>query len=112
MDGILNRVGVASGTVPVIDCDAAVQAVRRVRRSAEVALAGGGGTDMGAGLEAAFALTPWPQVVVVLTDGYTPWPERAPHAGKVVVGVIGAAGTERPPVPRWARCVQVTEAAP
>jgi len=112
VDGILTRVGVASGTVPVIACDAAVEAVRRVRRSAEVALIGGGGTDMRAGIETACAQAPRPQVVVVLTDGYTPWPERAPHAVKVVIGLIGAAETERPPVPRWARCVEVMEAAP
>ena len=41
---------------------------------------------MGAGIAAAAALRPRPAVTVVLTDGYTPWPERAPKGIRVVVG--------------------------
>ena len=61
-------------------------------------LAGGGGTDMGEGIAAAAALRPRPSVVVVLTDGYTPWPDRAPPGMRVVVGLLG--GGWEPP--RWA----------
>jgi len=44
--------------VKVVAVDTAVQAARRVSRAAEVQLAGGGGTDIGAGIEAAASLRP------------------------------------------------------
>lgn len=111
VDGILVRAGVSSGPVPVIACDSAVGAVTRARKASDVVLAGGGGTDMGVGLELAAGLRPHPHVVVILTDGYTPWPGSAPKATSVVVALIGAAGPNRPPVPGWARVIEVSERA-
>lgn len=49
----------------------------------------GGGTDIGVGIEAAHHGRPRPQIIVVLTDGATPWPETGPPGTKVVVGLIG-----------------------
>ena len=56
------------------------------------------------GLAAAAALRPRPAVVVVLTDGYTPWPQRAPKGMRVVVGLLGE---QAPAAPTWARAVRV-----
>src|ERR1700722_12512890 len=58
---------------------------------------------MGAGIAAAVALRPRPAVTVVLTDGYTPWPERAPKGIRVVVGLLGA---DAPAGREWARAVR------
>jgi predicted metal-dependent peptidase len=112
VDGILTRVGLATRRVSVLSCDAAVGAITQVTRSSEVQLVGGGGTDMGEGLAAAVCLRPRPQVVIVLTDGYTPWPAGPPTGVSVVVGLVGldSAGTA-PEVPRWARAVRIEEAA-
>lgn len=110
VEGILRRVGLRHGTVPVLACDTAVHALRRVRRSAEVELAGGGGTDMGAGIAAAAALRPRPDVVVVLTDGMTPWPDEAPRAVRVLAGIIRPptpGGNLVPAPPSWVRVVDV-----
>ena len=41
------------------------------------------------GIAAALALRPRPSVVVVLTDGYTPWPDREPRGARVVIGMVG-----------------------
>ena len=43
-----------------------------------IRLEGGGGTDMGAGLDAAAALRPRPDLIIVLTDGFTPWRPAPP----------------------------------
>jgi predicted metal-dependent peptidase len=72
-----------------------------------VELVGGGGTDMGAGIDAATALRPRPAVTVVLTDGFTPWPDRAPRGIRVVVALLG---DEAPDGPQWARAVRVPSA--
>jgi predicted metal-dependent peptidase len=102
--GLLRALGVAR-SVRVLACDAAVSSVQRVTSSSQVNLAGGGGTDMGAGLAAAAALRPRPAVAVVLTDGYTPWPGAAPKAMRVVCGLLGADGPDGPP---WARSVRIS----
>ena len=112
VDGILSRSGLASRRVPVLACDAKVGAITLAARASDVELSGGGGTDMRVGLEAATRLRPRPDVVVVLTDGYTPWPEASPRGIRVVVGIIGDedARTNRS-VPAWARAVIIERAS-
>jgi len=111
IDGVLKGVGLARGQVRVLSVDAAVKSVRRVSSASAVQLVGGGGTDMAAGLEAVGKLRPRPSVVVVLTDGLTPWPAAAPKAMQVVVCMVsneslGRGG--RPwAAPEWARVVHV-----
>jgi predicted metal-dependent peptidase len=107
VDGLLRTVGVRGHNVRVIACDAAAQSAQRVRTAAQVELFGGGGTDMRVGIDAAMALRPRPGVVIVLTDGYTPWPAGAPRSATVVVGLLGQAP---PPAPSWARVVRIEAA--
>ena len=107
VDGMLRAVGTRS--IRFLACDDAVRATTRVHQANDVVLFGGGGTDMGVGLAAAFEQRPAPDVVVVLTDGYTPWPEAAPGRARVIVAILGDLpdGYRRPEVPGWARSVNV-----
>ena len=60
---------------------------------------------MRVGIAAANAARPAPHVVVVLTDGDTPWPERPTRSHLVcaiIGGVQGRGGT-----PAWASTVHV-----
>jgi hypothetical protein len=75
IEAVLTRAGLRQAQVRVLAVDTAVHAVRRVSRATQVQLAGGGGTDMGRGIYDAAELKPRPSVVIVLTDGFTPWPE-------------------------------------
>jgi predicted metal-dependent peptidase len=99
--GILEAAGQREG-VRVLAVDAAVQSCRRVFRPEQVELAGGGGTDMRVGLEAAAKLRPRPNVIVVITDGYTPWPSEPPRGIRVIVAHMGDGGA----VPGWAKEVK------
>jgi predicted metal-dependent peptidase len=84
----------------VLSVDAEVHCSQRVTRVEQVALPGGGGTDMRVGFEAVDRLRPRPAVVVVLTDGQTPWPEYPPRGMSVIVALT------RPAVaPAWAKSV-------
>lgn len=108
VEGLLRSVGI--GRVHILSCDTAVQAVSTVRRIEDVRLFGGGGTDMAVGLAAAHALRPRPSVIVVLTDGFTPWPPPSPEHPSVIVGLLGvdpASGLRPVDPPAWARTVHI-----
>jgi predicted metal-dependent peptidase len=75
-----------------------------VSSARQVELVGGGGTDMGAGINAAAALRPRPSITVVLTDGFTPWPAQPPKGMRVLIALLG---DHSPAAPGWARSVHV-----
>ncbi len=104
VEGLLRSVGV--GGLAVLSVDTEVHRARRVQQAAQVELVGGGGTDMGAGITAALARRPRPDVIVVLTDGETPWPAASPRGVRVVVGLLGE---RAPAAPRWARSVRIDD---
>jgi predicted metal-dependent peptidase len=105
--GIAAAIGARQRQVTVFAVDAQVQAVSRAARAQDIELTGGGGTDMRKGLDAAAALRPQPHVIVVLTDGWTPWPDRPPAGASVIVGLLGDDAAESGTVPAWARCVPI-----
>jgi predicted metal-dependent peptidase len=110
IEAVLVRAGLRQAQVRVLAVDTDVHAVRRVSRAAQVQLAGGGGTDMGSGIDSAAALRPRPSVVIVLTDGYTPWPDQPPPGIRVIVGLLTEGA--RPPgwgPPEWARTVVIED---
>lgn len=113
VEGLLDSIGLRSSGVRVLAVDAAVHAVRRVSSARQVELVGGGGTDMARGIDAAAALKPRPSVLVVLTDGLTPWPAEAPRGMRVVIGLLTGAPAGRrtslPRTPEWARVVRIDE---
>lgn len=61
-------------------------------------LAGGGGTYLIAGIEAALALRPKPDSILVLTDGYTAYPS-VPYKTPVVFGILKRHENEQTPLP-------------
>lgn len=72
--------------VAVIACDTEVHAVARVQRAGDIELAGGGGSDMTAGIDA--AIDSGADVVIVLTDGYVDWPDARQRV-PVIAGLLG-----------------------
>ncbi|WP_405666290.1 VWA-like domain-containing protein [Streptomyces sp. NBC_01166] len=102
--GVLREVGIRGNRVTVLACDADVQAVSRVTSAEQVTLGGGGGTDMRVGIAAALRGRERPDVIVVLTDGHTPWPDETP-ACRLVAALIGPSAPAAPP---WVETVRVT----
>ncbi len=103
VSGVLREVGVGGTRVAVLACDADVRTVARVTGVEQVELAGGGGTDMTVGIRAALAAPERPDIVVVLTDGYTPWPPE-PVSCRVIAALIGPTPPQPPP---WVETVRV-----
>ncbi|MFF4537210.1 VWA-like domain-containing protein [Streptomyces aureus] len=101
--GVLREVGIRGNRVTVLACDADVHAVSRVTATEQITLGGGGGTDMRVGIEAALATAELPNIVVVLTDGLTPWPEEHPPC-RVIAALIGSSV---PQPPDWVETVRI-----
>jgi hypothetical protein len=64
---------------------------------------------MGAGIAAAVRLRPTPNAIVVVTDGYTGWPQQRPPIPTVVCLVGEGAAQMRSQVPEWATTVVVED---
>jgi predicted metal-dependent peptidase len=100
--GVLKALGGVG--VRVLATDAQVHSRQRVNHASKIQVLGGGGTDMRVGLAEAAKLKPNPDLCIVLTDGYTPWPTKAPKGMRVIVGVIGKYTDG---IPKWARTVVI-----
>ena len=105
--GILRSASVAEDSIRLVTCDSTVAEdtvitdVRRRRRM------GRGGTDMRVGIARAVTGRPRPDLIVVLTDGDTPWPVRRPPGVGVVIVVIGDDTDALDRAPGWARTIRV-----
>ncbi|MFF0454124.1 VWA-like domain-containing protein [Nocardia africana] len=111
---IFRAVGGRRDLVRVMSCDAAARIAQPLCRADGIELVGGGGTDLRAGFAEALRAQPRPDVIVVLTDGHTPWPAARP-ACRTVVGLLGRqrSWSEADPdyvparPPDWARVVPI-----
>jgi len=87
LGGLTRQLGYGADIV-VACCDAAVHSVRTVFAATDVELYGGGGTDIGAGIQAFVARTTDPvDLLVIVTDCRTPWPEKAPPFPVITIRV-------------------------
>ncbi|MGW3661618.1 vWA domain-containing protein [Streptomyces sp. NPDC005141] len=114
---ISRAVGGRRDLITVVSCDAAAGIAHPLCRAEGIPLMGGGGTDLRSGFTAALRVQPRPDVIVVLTDGQTPWPESRPPC-RTVVGLFSRQGSDdswdeddpdyvpdQPPA--WARVVEI-----
>nr|WP_244172557.1 VWA-like domain-containing protein [Streptomyces europaeiscabiei] len=114
---ISRAVGGRRDLVTVVPCDAAARIAHPLCRAEGIPLLGGGGTNLRAGFAKALRSHPRPDVIVVLTDGQTPWPGSRPPC-RTVVGLFQrhhrhTSWDEDDPdyvpdsPPDWARVVQI-----
>ncbi|MFI0962524.1 VWA-like domain-containing protein [Streptomyces sp. NPDC021080] len=116
VSAISRAVGGRRDLVTVVSCDAAAGVAHPLCRAEGIPLLGGGGTDLRSGFTAALRVRPGPDVIVVLTDGQTPWPKSRPPC-RTVVGLFsrgsGGSWDENDPdyvpdePPAWARVVEI-----
>ncbi|MEU1372166.1 VWA-like domain-containing protein [Streptomyces triculaminicus] len=112
---ISRAVGGRRDLITVLPCDAAARIAHPLCRAEGIPLMGGGGTDLRTGFAKALRAQSRPDVIVVLTDGQTPWPATRPPC-RTVVGLFSrqhAAWDENDPdyvpdrPPAWAHVVDI-----
>ncbi|MEU8462044.1 VWA-like domain-containing protein [Streptomyces sp. NPDC029003] len=111
---ISRAVGGRRDLVSVVSCDAAARVAHPLCAAEGIPLLGGGGTDLREGFARALRTGARPDVIVVLTDGQTPWPATRP-ACRTVVGLFPRAPAYREDdpdyvpdaPPAWARVVEI-----
>lgn len=96
-------------TVNVVSCDTDISVDKAEGSMAGVQLEGGGGTDMTVGINKAMELDPKPDVVILFTDGFTPWPSEPLHRTSLIVCLVGEYVEDVKRIPDWAQVVRVEE---
>jgi hypothetical protein len=104
--GILKSTGAINDTI-FLSVDAEVHSAQKIVKPTQIKFLGGGGTDMRVGFEYLKEKKIRPNVVVVFTDAYTPWPEKSNFPWKTVVILIGNASTEG--IPHDFKVISVTD---
>jgi predicted metal-dependent peptidase len=105
VDGVLSTFS-HRAAIAVYFTDAAAAAAQKVCCTKDLRPIGGGGTDMGEGFQAIDADVKknpgsQPSTIIVITDGYTPWPAKPPSYANVLVVLVGDGDTApwaKPPV--------------
>ena len=87
LGGLTRQLGYSTDVV-VVCCDAAVHNAKRAFNASQVELLGGGGTDIGVGLRWFTERKSGPiDLLVVVTDCHTPWPEEIPPFPVITIRV-------------------------
>lgn len=76
--GRLGSLGIRRDLLTVYAVDTGIYRLTGPPRR-QVTLQSGGGTDMADAITTALAARPAPDLLIVITDGYTPWPVRPPR---------------------------------
>lgn len=112
--GLVTDVALGAGArVAFLSTDCKVHGgTQYVEDGRDAELRGLGGTDMGVGIAYALEnLMPRPDVIVVVSDCYTPWPAVAPMCRVIVAAIVN---DEHDPVlaeiPDWALVIPITRA--
>lgn len=107
VEGILRAVG---AEVHVIVGDAAAMKTQKITGSlkGKLSLDGGGGTDMRVLIDQAVNEYPPPNVVIIVTDGETPWPsQKLPNKCRLVICLVGNHAVGVNSCPPWATVIKV-----
>lgn len=85
-------------------CDTKAHSIGRINSTRRISkVLAQGGTDMGAGITEAQRARPRPDLLVVITDGWTPWPIERPPVPVIVVM------TTNEPGPKWATTIHLED---
>jgi predicted metal-dependent peptidase len=106
--GISKAVGMREA-IAVIACDAKAYPARYVRSSSSITdlkLEGGGGTDLREGITASLELPKKPALVILISDGESPYPVTSPDPTVQFIMVLTGRGSV-PSIPAWITQIRI-----
>lgn len=93
-------------TLLLVSVDAEVHSIGEVKNVKDIKLSGGGGTDMRLGYKALNEGKKKPDLIICITDGYTPWPkEPNPRTKNIVCLTTRQGHGAESEVPKWAKVI-------
>ena len=93
-------------SVRVLSVDTDVHTDQRIHNSNQIRLEGAGGTNMGTGIAAAAETKP--DAIVVITDGWTPWPPTSPPGARNVIAAL-TDNHQIEQIPNWIQTIDMSE---
>ena len=97
---------VPGDSVRVLSVDADVHTDQHIYNTNQITLEGAGGTNMATGIETAADTKP--DAIVVVTDGFTPWPPTRPRGARCVIAALTDDHCiDR--VPDWIQAIDMSE---
>jgi predicted metal-dependent peptidase len=97
-----------SNRLTLIACDTRIHEVYTVSPSSKIdglRFSGGGGTNLRVAFDYAMKdVRPKPNIIIVFTDAFTPWPDKSPNAEVIVC--LNRQGLESQ-VPAWAKSMRI-----
>lgn len=94
IDGAIKAV---KGRVRVISGDHGIHTSQKIMKASDVKLVGGGGTDVGLHIGHLDEMRPKIDLMILVTDCYTPWPADPPRAKVLVVRTVANGNGGAPP---------------
>lgn len=100
VQGVLKSINAA---ITVVAYDTQAEVSKNVKALNQIKLSGGGGTEMDKAIKFVDEMKPPSDLIVVVTDGYTAWPQ---HAAKQKVIAVLTQKDSRNNVPSWIRTIE------
>ena len=97
---------VPGDSVRVLSVDTIVHTDQHIHNTNQISLEGAGGTNMAAGIAAAAEATP--DAIIVITDGWTPWPPTRPQGARCVIAAL-TDNHQLQGVPDWIQTIDMSE---
>ena len=97
---------VPGDSVRVLSVDTIVHTDQHIHNTNQISLEGAGGTNMAAGIAAAAEANP--DAIVVITDGFTPWPPTRPQGARCVIAAL-TDNHQLQVVPDWIQTIDMSE---
>ena len=79
---------------------------QHITQARQITPAGGRGTDMAKGIQTAAETRP--AAIIVITDGYTPWPETRPAGARCVIAALTHTWLLHQ-VPDWIQAIDISD---